>query len=320
MHAIVCIMVLLFLFVGCGGDDPVAPVDLFCVANEIEMLAGDFVMGAPVSEIGYEDDQVQHNVILTKDFFISETEVTNEQYADLAQWAFDNGYCTSVNSQLLDNLDDSIQTLIFYGINGSELSFSDGEFIVATGKENYPVAGVNWYAAVAYCDWLSIKEGYTRAYSHSTWECNENAPYLAHGYRLPTEAEWEYASRAGSNTAFSNGSLTQGGSGVDPVLSEIGWYCGNAENLSHPVGELIANSWGLYDMHGNLWEWCNDWYGSYDGDATDPIGGAPENGHVIRGGSFELCALYCTSSKRMHVSSINYSGSHIGFRFARSAE
>ena len=95
------------------SDDPVAPVDLFCVANEIEMLAGDFVMGAPVSEIGYEDDQVQHNVILTKDFFISETEVTNEQYADLAQWAFDNGYCTSVNSQLLDNLDDSIQTLIF---------------------------------------------------------------------------------------------------------------------------------------------------------------------------------------------------------------
>ncbi len=79
-------------------------------------------------------------------------------------------------------------------------------------------------------------------------------------YRLPTEAEWEYACRAGSNAAFTNGAISQVKCGHDPNLDTVGWYCGNTKEKVQPVAKKTPNAWGLYDMHGNAWEWCQDWY------------------------------------------------------------
>lgn len=120
-------------------------------------------------------------------------------------------------------------------------------------------------------------------------------------YRLPTEAEWEYACRAGSATALANGEITVPGCGVDGKLDAMGWYCGNANDATHPVAQKAPNAWGLYDMHGNVWEWCRDWVGYYpSGHVTDPTG--PETGplRARRGGSWIDTVERCRSANRFY--------------------
>jgi formylglycine-generating enzyme required for sulfatase activity len=265
----------------------------------LQIPAGSFTMGSPPDEPGHNSDEYRHTVTLTTPFLMSSTEVTNQQYADLAQWAFDNGYCTATSSSLLDALDGSILELMGLDDFNCKISFSGGTFTADAGMEDHPVQNVTWYGAVAYCDWLSLQTGLSRAYDHNTWQCNGNDPYHAQGYRLPTEAEWEYACRAGSETAFANGEIVDTVCN-DPVLDEIGWYCGNSNDFTHPVGQLIANDFGLYDMHGNLWDWCNDWYVPYDGDETDPVGGVspPARQRVVRGGMWGTSAANCRSANR----------------------
>ena len=119
-------------------------------------------------------------------------------------------------------------------------------------------------------------------------------------YRLPTEAEWEYACRAGTKTAFYSGPITDP-VGRDPNLDKVGWYRKNSGGSTHPVGQKEPNNWGVYDMHGNVWEWCNDWYGSYpDGSVTDPTGPATGWDRVCRGGSWISIPVGCRSARRIH--------------------
>jgi formylglycine-generating enzyme required for sulfatase activity len=138
-------------------------------------------------------------------------------------------------------------------------------------------------------------------------------------YSLPTEAQWECAARAGSTTAFANGGIAELYCGYDSNLNVIGWYCGNSGYKTHPVAQKSPNAWGLYDMHGNVWEWCQDWYNSsyYLGGAmTDPAGPSSGSGRVLRGGGCGDSAEYCRSAYRGSYDFDNHS-SNLGFRLLR---
>ena len=179
-----------------------------------------------------------------------------------------------------------------------------------TGDLNRPVEQVTWFDAVEYCNRLSRKEGLTPAYTINgsgdnrtvTWNRNAN------GYRLPTEVEWEYACRAGTTTAYNTGAN---------ISDSTGWYGANSNNRTQPVGQKPANAWGLHDMHGNVWEWCWDWYGDYSIEAqNNPIGPVSGYDRVLRGGSWSNSAENTHSSYRYshYPSSRN---SLFGFRVVR---
>ncbi|MFA7057965.1 MAG: chitobiase/beta-hexosaminidase C-terminal domain-containing protein [Candidatus Cloacimonadales bacterium] len=210
-------------------------------------------------------------------------------------------------------------TLSPFSIGKYEVTQSEYQTIMGTNPaqhlscgigDNYPVYWVNWYNAVEYCNARSIQEGLTPCYDTSDWSCNFNA----NGYRLPTEAEWEYAARGATN----NPDYLYSGS--DDIAS-VAWYNGNNEPYgTKPVGTKAPNSLGVYDMSGNVWEWCNDWHSSYSSDAqTDPIGPATGSGRVSRGGSWSNSAAYCrvAGRSRNNPSSSNL---NLGFRVARSSE
>jgi len=164
--------------------------------------------------------------------------------------------------------------------------------------DDLPVHKIDWYRAVEYCNALSTADGFTPAYTidgHSV-EWNREAD----GWRLPTEAEWEWFARGESFEAFCGGAITETGFGLDPVLDQYGWYGGNADPARpQPVGGKSPNAFGLYDMHGNVAEWCWDWYAAYEeGPLLDPSG--PDFGElkVIRGGDWFYQAKACRSASR----------------------
>ena len=153
-----------------------------------------------------------------------------------------------------------------------------------------PVERASWVSAAQYCNMRSSLEGFTPCYDPQTYQCD----FAADGYRLPTEAEWEYACRAGTTAPWSFGA-------GESQLAKHAWFKTNGEKTTHPVGQKDPNPWGLYDMHGNVAEWCNDFYAqSYqhpDG-TLDPTGPALGEERVLRGGSWKSSPDSCRSSAR----------------------
>lgn len=289
------------------------------LSDYVYVAPGIFMMGSPSTELGRIDDEAQHCVTLTHGVYVQETEVTNSQFTSAAQWAFDHGLVTVAGTAyLVDNLDGSNRRLAYLGTSRYEIAFNNGVFSCV--NPDFPVKFVTWYGAAAYCDWLSQRQGIPRAYDHATWQCHGGNPYTASGYRLPTEAEWEFACRSGTTTAFASGPITYTTcSPIDPNLVQVAWYCNNAGSWSHPAAQKQPNSWGLFDMHGNVSEWCNDIYGAYGGAATDPTGLATGYYRVVRGGSWSSQARYCRSAVRYLYGAHDLATDDVGFRTARSA-
>ena len=259
--------------------------------------AGTFKMG---SEKGYSDNKPVHEVTITKPFYMGKYEVTQAEYEK---------YC-------------------IYGEDNPSSTYGDGN--------NYPAYYVNWYDALVYCNKRSIAEGLTPCYSISastdpedwgdvptssngTWNsvvCDWNA----NGYRLPAEAEWEYAARAGDNTVDS---LTYSGTSDVNKLGDYAWYKDNSNSTTHEVGTKLPNAFGLYDMSGNVREWCWNWKtSSYDTEkegGSDPTGTSAGSYRVFRGGGWYNCySDGCAVSIRYY----NYPYNryyYVGFRVVRAS-
>jgi len=185
------------------------------------------------------------------------------------------------------------------------------------GGDNCPVENVNWFDAVAFANALSLRKGLEQCYVISGKDVSWPKGPACKGYRLPTEAEWEYAARAGEDTLYAGAN----------DLNEVAWHAGNAGGKTHAVsggagvyGQKAANAWGLYDMSGNVFEWCWDWYGEdtyQSGSRVDPVG--PESGteRVVRGGSYGGWSEFLRIANREKYESAI--GQHyVGFRVVRS--
>jgi formylglycine-generating enzyme required for sulfatase activity len=238
------------------------------IPKPLEMVLippGTFMMGSPSDEQDRDPDEgPQHQVTLTQGFYMGKYEVTVGQYVAFLE-------ATGKESG------------VDWNDNDCPLSRSNGRYTLRDGRSwNQPMVEVSWYGAAMYCNYLSEIEGLQSIYKLDTWEVD----WSANGYRLPTEAEWEYACRAGTQTRF---------------------YWGNDPRNS----QEIPNAFGLYHMSANVYEWCQDWYGSYgDGNQTDPIGPGSGSNRVLRGGHS------CRSAHR-HKNSPDEQHASIGFRLLR---
>ena len=267
----------------------------------VYVAGGSFDMGKNLGTGGGSDETPVHTVTLTG-FSIGKYPVTQAEY------------------QKVMEMNPS-------GFNGS----AGREPINGEVQENRPVEQVSWYDAIVFCNKLSIMEGLSPAYkindstdpdnwgtvprsSNSTWDAVVIVSG-SNGYRLPTEAQWEYAAKGGNPNAPGWVGYTYPGS---DTIDNVAWYSSNSGSVTHEVGKKAPNGLGLYDMSGNVYEWCWDWMGSYSGETqNDPVGPGSGSGRVMRGGGHRDGTYSTRSAYHAYSQSPAFGDDGIGLRVVR---
>jgi len=282
----------------------------FAPSGMVMIPEGDYDMGD--HHDGWTDALPAHNVTIDA-FLMDIHEVTNRQYCDFLNHAYSLGLIEVIRGIVYKMNDTETFCDTTSNSNYSRITWDDDVFGVTKGKENHPMVTVTWYGAVAYANWRSFQAGLNPCYNTTTWECD----FSAGGYRLPTEAEWEKAARGGEHSPYyrypwgdtADGSManfvTSGDpyETIPPYTTPVEYYCGSQV----PTGADMANGYGLYDMAGNVWEWCNDWYSdtyySYCvimGVDDNPTGPSTGFDRVLRGGAWVVGEPYMVNAYRMH--------------------
>ena len=295
-------LAMVLLLAGCAGPEGAAPRTGAGPAM-VRVPAGRFWMGSrdSLGEIiakgggeaqTYEREFPRHQVEITRPFLLAATEVTNAQFAAFVQAT---GHVTDAQRQGQGH----IWKKGFVAQKGADWLHPQGPASNIAGREGHPVVQVSWRDAQAYCQWLSQREGRL--------------------YRLPSEAEWEYACRAGSETPFAFGE-TVSAEQVNYFAKKPypGGFPGPYRADTIPAGSLAANAWGLHDMHGNVWEWCADFYDPeyYKfSPLADPAGPGQGQERVVRGGAYNFSAVGVRSARRWGRAP-DQGFSQVGFRVA----
>ncbi|MFC1613926.1 SUMF1/EgtB/PvdO family nonheme iron enzyme [Gemmatimonadota bacterium] len=238
---------------------------------------------------------------------VDTTVVPDIAFASIPGGTFQMGGTTESNEQPVHQATVSEFQMSKYEITQAQywavMSTNPSSFI----GPNNPVDRVTWSDAATFCNKLSERTGLEPCYDLSTWTCD----FTKDGYRLPTEAEWEYACRAGTTTEYYTGD-------TESDLDRAGWWGSNSSYTTHAVGGKEANSFDLYDMHGNISEWCNDWEGDYSSESqTNPTGPQTGLGRMTRGGSW-MSLDRCRSARRIWQLQ-SWPGNIQGFRVVRGA-
>jgi formylglycine-generating enzyme required for sulfatase activity len=299
-----CLLPLLFLAQSTASGAPPPPDDFVLIP------AGTFQMGSPPDEPGRETAESLRSVRLTRSYWMQRHEVTQAEWKMLG------------------------------GENPAHFS---------SCGDRCPIENIDFYAMLAYANARSGAEGLGRCYQLSPAGCDQRwgsgvtscqtavfAGLDCDGYRLPTAAEWEYAYRAGSSSAFYNGEATRLDCVLDPELDQIAWYCGNSAVSyagcadrtrqggsqcagTHPVGSKTPNAWGLYDLAGNVWENVWDWHARDPAGGVDPLGPDRGDRRVIRGGSWHNPPGDCRAARHNDADhGPSYRNYARGFRLVRT--
>ncbi len=267
------------------GSCTITVKEEFVIEKVLIKAAGQsFMMGSPETEPGRYDDEKQHKVTFTKDFYMSKYEITNAQYAHfLNETKYKPGQSWTIGEG------DTAITYVYVmeaDTCGVYFNYDRAKWVPTDNMDNAPVSCVSWYGAQAFAEWV--------------------------GGTLPTEAQWEFACRAGSTTAYYFGDDSS-------VLAEYCIYEGNCEGeRASDVGTKKPNAWGLYDMHGNVSEWCQDFYNPWSDEgmpeeSVDPVSPVPGPFVILRGGSWYSNAPSCRAAFRIYGFP-DYCTGDVGFR------
>ena len=303
--------------------------------------AGEFLMGNSLDANEGAFDELPRHAVYVDAFYMDKYEVTNQQYADALNWAMSQGNLITVTSGVVYKYNSGTSSPYCsttaapgypdYG-EYSRITWNGSTFGVVSGKEDHPMVQVSWYGSVAYANWRSGMQSKPQCYDLATWTCDFNRK----GYRLPTEAEWERAARGGVDGhrfAWSDSDTIQHARAnyyshssfsydTSPTRGHHWTFNTGEYTYTSPVGYFAPNGYGLYDMAGNVWEWCNDWYERYyynSSPTNNPRGPMSGSYRVLRSGCWTCNALYCRVAKRNNLHP-DVRINDIGFRLALDSE